>query len=61
MRLIIVEEMSLEEYNKKKKVIKIPKQLFDPYYDKNLNKAVWRFWDSDFIPKEFKKYIDEVT
>lgn len=59
MRMIKIENCSYHKYDIIRNAIMsvIPYALINQDYSKELKLAVFNFWDSDYIPKDLKKFI----
>ena len=59
MRLIKIENCSYETFEKIRDAIYevIPFAIINQGYSKNLQMAIFNFWDVEYIPDDLKQYI----
>lgn len=59
MRIVVIDECSYERFEAIRDAIYevIPFALFNEGYSSKLKRAIFNFWDVEYIPEELKKYI----
>ena len=59
MRTVVIDNYSYKEFElMRDKLIKsVPYAIVNDMYSKHHKRAVFSFWDSDFIPKELEEFI----
>jgi len=59
MRLISIDDCSYERFEAIRDAIfeVIPFAIINQGYSKKLKRAIFNFWDVEYIPEELKKYI----